>query len=209
LPDAINILEQGSFIPWLQLHWIEVLATVTGFIYIVLTIREDIRLWFFGIISSALFIWVFAKSKIYAYSLLYIYYVLMGFYGWYNWSRTKKSPEDKEEKLSIRKSTFPEILAYITISIGFAVPVYYILIKFSDSDAPAIDALLTSSGMVATWMLTCKLIEQWLFWIIIDILSCGLMVYKHLYPSAALFFAYTLLAIKGYYEWKKELPARS
>ena len=61
--------------------------------------------------------------------------------------------------------------------------------------------------MVATWMLTQKMIEQWIFWIAIDVLSCSLMIYKGLYPSSLLFAAYALLALKGYIEWKKELAS--
>ena len=61
--------------------------------------------------------------------------------------------------------------------------------------------------MVATWMLTQKLIEQWLFWIVIDLLSASVMIYKELYPSAILFLVYTLLAVKGYIAWKKDMKA--
>jgi nicotinamide mononucleotide transporter len=67
------------------------------------------------------------------------------------------------------------------------------------------DAILTSGGMVATWMLTQKFIEQWIFWIIINVLSFAVMIYKGLYPSAFLFAVYELMAIKGYFEWKKVL----
>ncbi len=96
-------------------------------------------------------------------------------------------------------------MVYIAVSVISAIPVYYILRKFSDSDAPLIDAVLTTGGMVATWMLTQKLIEQWIFWIIIDLMWCGLMIYKGMYPTLLLFMAYTILAFKGYLEWKKEL----
>jgi nicotinamide mononucleotide transporter len=196
---------QTTLIHWLQLHYIELLATVTGFIYIIYTIRENILLWLFGNISSALFVWVFYKSSIYAYSILYIYYVIIGFYGWYNWSRPVHTGGGKPARLLIHKTSVKGLMACIAVSLLFAVPVYFLLKRFSEADAAWVDALLTSSGMVATWMLTQKMIEQWIFWIVIDLLSCSLMLYKGLYPSSLLFVAYTLLAIKGYVEWKKEL----
>jgi nicotinamide mononucleotide transporter len=192
---------------WLQMHYLKIfewLATITGFIYIFYTIRENIRLWLYGIISSALFALVFFKTSIYANSFLYIYYVIIGFYGWYTWSRAEKAG-DTEPKLAIHKSSAIKLVAYIALSIGLALPVYFILKRFSDSEAPSIDAVLTTGGMVATWMLTQKLIEQWIFWIIIDLIWCGLMFYKGMYPSMLLFIAYTILAFKGYFEWKKEL----
>jgi nicotinamide mononucleotide transporter len=190
---------------WLSLHYIELLATLTGILYILFTIREKILLWLFGIISSALFVWVFFKSSIYAYSLLYIYYVIMGFYGWYNWSRPLDRRKGNLKHVSVHKVSLAGLIACIAVSLLFAFPVYILLKKFSDSDVAWLDALLSSSGMVATWMLTQKMIEQWIFWIAIDLLSCSLMIYKGLYPSAFLFAAYTLLALKGYIEWKKEL----
>ena len=192
---------------WLEMHYIKIfewLATITGFLYIYYTIREDIRGWIYGIISSAFFAWVFFKSLIYANSLLYIYYVVIGFYGWYAWSRSEKE-KDKEAKLTIHKSSVKRLIVYIGSSFILAMPVYYFLRKYSDSDAPLIDAVLTTGGMVATWMLTQKLIEQWIFWIVIDLMWCGLMIYKGMYPALLLFIAYTILAFKGYFEWKKEL----
>jgi nicotinamide mononucleotide transporter len=192
---------------WLQVHYLKItewLATITGFVYIFYTIREDVRLWLYGIISSALFVLVFFKTSIYANSFLYSYYVIIGFYGWYTWAKAEKSG-DKESKLTIHRSPRLKLAGYIALSIVSAIPVYFILRKFSDSEAPAVDALLTTGGMVATWMLTQKLIEQWIFWIIIDLIWCGLMFSKGMYPSMLLFIAYTILAFKGYFEWKKEL----
>jgi nicotinamide mononucleotide transporter len=195
---------------WLQLHYLKIfewLATISGFIYIFYTIREDVRLWLYGIISSALFALIFFKTSIYANSFLYIYYVIIGFYGWYTWSRAEKSP-DMKSKLTIHRSPVLKLIAYIALSIASAIPVYFILKRYSDSEAPLIDALLTTGGMVATWMLTQKLIEQWIFWIIIDLIWCGLMFYKGMYPTMLLFTAYTVLAFKGYFEWKKELAVQ-
>lgn len=193
--------------PWLEMHYLKILewlATITGFLYIYYTIRENTKLWIYGIISSALFAWVFFKTSIYANSFLYIYYVIIGFYGWYAWSRSEKET-DKDSKLTIQRSSLKKLVAYIATSVIFALPVYFILKRFSDSDAPLIDSVLTTGGMVATWMLTQKLIEQWIFWIVIDMIWCGLMIYKGMYPSLLLFLAYTILAFKGYFEWKKEL----
>jgi nicotinamide mononucleotide transporter len=196
-----------AMMQWLNMHYIELLATVTGILYILFTIREKILLWLFGIVSSALFVWVFFKSSIYAYSFLYIYYVIMGFYGWYNWSHPPDPKEGSSNHLSVHKASSAGLIICIAVSLLFAFPVYLLLRKFSDSDVAWLDALLSSSGMVATWMLTQKMIEQWIFWIAIDLLSCSLMIYKGLYPSSLLFAAYALLALKGYIEWKKRLAS--
>jgi nicotinamide mononucleotide transporter len=161
-------------------------------------------LWFFGILSSGLYVWIFFKSGIYAYALLYVYYVVIGFYGWYNWSRKPTNPE-LHDKLQISSAKQAYLWACIGVTLVLVVPLYIALRKFTSSDMALADAFLTSGGMVATWMLTQKLIEQWLFWIVIDLVSLSVMIYKELYPSALLFLVYTLLAFKGFMEWKKEL----
>ena len=192
---------------WLQMHYVELIATITGFLYIIYTIREHIILWFFGIISSALYVAVFYRTSLYAYSVLYMYYVIIGFYGWYNWSRPIRSEAPNPGRLVIRRATIPMLVSCIAGIFLFMVPIYLLLKKYTETDVAWLDALLSSAGMVATWMLTQKFIEQWIFWIIIDGLTCSLMIYKGLFPSSILFLAYTLLALKGFITWKKELEA--
>jgi nicotinamide mononucleotide transporter len=187
------------------MHYLEWIAVITGLLYVFFTIRNNILLWIFGIVSSGLYIWIFYQSGIYAYALLYGYYVAIGFYGWYNWSAKQKDPEKQGTDLRIHQASRVYLIACLAITALLVWPIYLILKKFTSSDLALTDALLTSGGMVATWMLTQKIIEQWLFWIAIDLLSLGVMIYKGLYPSALLFLTYTLLAIKGYLEWKKQL----
>jgi nicotinamide mononucleotide transporter len=196
----------SNAIDWLQTHYLEIIAVTTGLLYILFTIREKILLWLFGIISSAIYVWIFYESKIYAYSLLYIYYVSIGFYGWYNWGRKNEGSEDS---LVIRFTPPKWLAVCLASTVIIAVPLYYILVRFTDSDMAFLDAVLTAGGMVATWMLTQKYLEQWLFWIIIDVLSMGAMIYKSLFPSAVLFLVYAVLAVKGYFDWKKEIQTRS
>jgi nicotinamide mononucleotide transporter len=196
----------SGLLSWFHLHYIELLAVITGLLYLVYAIREKPVLWLFGIISSALYVWVFYHSGIYAYTLLYIYYVIIGFYGWYNWLKPAKKTNG-EKALPIRYATRRELLIYLLIIVVTAIPVFIALKKFSDSDMALVDAILAASGMVATWMLTQKLIDQWLFWIIIDVVTVAVMIYKGLNPSALLFVAYSLLALNGYFQWRKEYKA--
>jgi nicotinamide mononucleotide transporter len=187
-------------IPWLQKNIIEIIAVITGLLYIFYTIREKNLLWLFGIISSALYVGIFFKSQIYAYALLYVYYVIIGFYGWYNWGK-----QGTESTLKIRKTPFRYLLRFIVATVILVIPIYFVLDKFTDSDMALADAVLSSGGIVATWMLTQKYLEQWILWIVIDLISCGAMIYKQLYPSAFLFLFYALLALIGYLKWKKEI----
>jgi len=191
---------------WIHLHLLEIIAVITGLLYVIYTIRKNILLWVFGTISSALYVWLFYKSALYAYGTLYIYYVVMGIYGWYHWKHKMTDNQGRKVESSIRSISRKFLLLLIAFSLGASVPVYLLLRKYNGDNLALADALLTASGMVATWMLTQKMIAQWLFWIVIDLLSMGVMIYKGLYPSAILFLVYALLAFKGYNEWKKEIP---
>jgi nicotinamide mononucleotide transporter len=193
---------------WINSHLLEIIAVITGLLYVVYTIRKNIRLWIFGTISSALYVWIFYQSALYAYGTLYIYYVVMGIYGWYQWRRKVTDNQGRKVEPPVRSISGKFLLRLIVISLGASLPVFLLLRKYNGDQLALADALLTASGMVATWMLTQKMIAQWLFWIVIDLLSMGVMIYKGLYPSAILFLVYALLALKGYNEWKKEIPVR-
>jgi len=81
---------------------------------------------------------------------------------------------------------------------------YYILRRFTDSPIPFWDAFTTSLSIFATWMLARKKIEQWLIWIFVDLVSVGLYLYRGLYPTVFLFLVYAVMAVIGYYEWRKD-----
>ena len=191
---------------WIQQHYTEIFAVITGLLYVFFAIRGNILLWFFGIVSSALYVGIFMHAGIFAYAVLYVYYVLIGIYGWYKWRSTAGKSETGTKNSILRTPAF-HLGIYLLAIIVLAVPIYFALKGFTTSDMPLIDAVLTSGGIVATWMLTQKYIEQWLFWIIINLVSCGAMIYKELYPSAFLFLVYALMAVLGYVQWNKELKA--
>jgi len=195
----------GSLL-WIQQHFTEIIAVIAGLLYIFFAIKGNILLWLFGIVSSALYVEIFLHAGIYAYALLYIYYVLIGIYGWYNWQRNA-GPSENRTKNKIFKTPVLHLGICLLAVIVLTIPIFFALREFTNSDMPLTDAVLTSGGIVATWMLTQKYIEQWIFWIIIDLISCGTMIYKGLYPSALLFLVYTLMAILGYVQWNKELKA--
>jgi nicotinamide mononucleotide transporter len=80
----------------------------------------------------------------------------------------------------------------------------YFLKNYADSSLPYLDAFTTSASIIATWMLAKKLLENWLFWVVIDAVSMFMYIYKELYATAILFLVYTLIAVVGYQKWKRE-----
>lgn len=183
-------------------HWVEITGTVLSLIYLYLSIKQKIGLWVFGFLSSALYVVVFWQSKFYADMSLQFYYLGVSVYGWINWktgAHTSKN-EIRIEKTKIKTA----VLLFITTVIIYFI-YFYILKNFTDSPLPKADSFTTALSIVATLMLARKLIENWLLWIIIDGVSGGLYLYKHLYPTAILFIIYAIMALVGYLQWRKAM----
>jgi len=191
------------FFQWLGNNYIELLGSVLGFAYILLSIKQNIWCWPVGLATSALYIYVFFVSKFYADMGLQVYYVIASIYGWFHWMYGAKSHKSDDLKISKTRIKLA-VLLFIINGILFWV-IAYILINYTDSDIPYWDAFTTAASFVATWMLARKMIEHWIIWIIVDAVSLGLYVYKGLYPTVILFAIYTAMAVIGYIQWRKQL----
>jgi len=135
---------------------------------------------------------------------LQLYYVIISFYGWIEWSRKSVLVNnDKSLIVSHVQATVIPLLALVFVLLTGLF--YWILLRYTDSDVPFWDAITTSGGVVATWMLARKYIEHWLLWIFLDIMSMVLYIYKGLYPTTVLFAVYTIMAVVGYNTWNKLL----
>jgi nicotinamide mononucleotide transporter len=188
---------------WIIDNWIEIVAVATGLAYIILSVKQNIWCWLFGIISSFLYLYVFFNSKIYADMSLQAYYVIMGVYGWVHWARLDSGSKEKKE-LPVLRLTAKEWLILSGITFVLFILIAQFLIYFTDSPVPWVDSFTTSLSFTATWMLTRKIIEHWIIWIVVDAVSIGLYFYRGLYPSIILFAVLTILAVAGYIEWNKE-----
>jgi nicotinamide mononucleotide transporter len=183
--------------------FIEILGAITGFIYLNFSIKQNIWLWPWGIITSLLYVYIFYREKDYAYMCLQLYYFVISIYGWYYWSDADKRQSGLPKPVirAGRKelTVFIVMIGILTAATGSG------LDKFTDSPLPYWESFTVSGSIIATWMLARKYIEQWLFWIVIDIVSVGMFVYQGLYPTVILFTVYTLMAVIGYYQWNREL----
>jgi nicotinamide mononucleotide transporter len=187
---------------YIQTNWIEIVGAVLSLIYLYLSIKQKVSLWFYGIVSSVFYIVVFFQTKFYADMSLQFYYVVISIYGWINW---KQGAQDTGEELPATQMS-KRLFLNLCIATGLIYLAYYlVLAKFTDSTIPKADSLVGALSVVGTWMLARKLIENWLVWIVADGLCVGLYVYKALYPTAVLFIIYTLMAVVGYWQWKKAI----
>lgn len=189
---------------YLLAHWIEVVGVILSIAGVWLTALEKIINWPIGIIASAIYIYIFYNSGIYGDAWLQVIYVIIGFYGWYEWLYGGK---DKEE-LAISSTSGKTFLILIGISIPSCI-IAHILLSDAGSTIPFLDSITTVLSLAGTWMMAKKLIENWLLWIVADLLYVIEYIIKGLYLTAVLYFIFTILAVYGYYEWKKHLKKLS
>jgi nicotinamide mononucleotide transporter len=178
---------------------IEWVAVVLSIIYVVLAARENRWCWWFGLVSVILYFFLFVRVRLYSDAILQIFYAVMSVYGWFNWSRK----EDQIEKIAI--TTWPWRNHLLSI-LGGIVAVFIWGRIWSEFGAalPYIDAFTTIFAVITTFMVARKLLENWLYWIVIDLVAMGVYINREMYLTALLFFIYTLIAISGWISWRKD-----
>ncbi len=186
---------------WIIEHWVEIFGAISGLVYIYFSIRENILLWATGIVSSGVYIYVFFVEKFYADMSLQFYYLVISIYGWILWAKGKDKNKDQTPLIvNTPKKLYLPLLA---VSLLLFIAIAQILDNFTDSPLPYWDSFTTALSITATWMLAKKHIEQWLIWIVVDMVSTGLYIYKGLYPTAVLFTVFSVMAVFGYFQWRR------
>ncbi|MGQ7869252.1 nicotinamide riboside transporter PnuC [Sunxiuqinia sp. sy24] len=191
-----------TVLTWLTANYVELLGAVLGFAYIFLSIRQHIFTWPVGLLTSALYVYVFLVSKFYADMLLQVYYVGLSIYGWYFWL---KGNPDSEEELNVSRMPLRFYLPVAVVTVLLFLLFLFGLKYYTDSPVPFGDSLTTALSIVATWMLARKYVEHWLIWIFVDFFSAFLYGFKGLWPTVILFLVYTGMAVYGYRSWRNDL----
>ena len=155
---------------------LEYFGVLTGLLYLFLEIRQHRAMWVVGFLTSLVYVFVFFFSKIYADMGLNIYYVAISIYGFWQWTRSKGRQEQTAEDIETAPQ---EVILYR-------------------------DAFTTAVGIVATWMLARRIVEHWIFWIVVNCVSVYLYYLRGLYPTMFLYICYAILAAAGLYTWKKK-----
>lgn len=189
---------------WIWANKIEILGAILGLLYIFFSIRQHILTWPTGLFASLLYTAVFFQSGFYADMGLQVYYIAISIYGWYYWLKGE-AKNDKNDTVPVTKVSKELWVKLLIATIIIYEIILFILIRFTDSTVPIMDSLTTALSITATWMLAKKYIEHWLIWVFVDLVSAGLYIYKGLWPTVILFVVYTVMAVLGYIEWKKDL----
>jgi|SRR5690554_328074 nicotinamide mononucleotide transporter len=178
---------------------IEIIGAVVGLLYLFLEYRASKWLWPVGVLMPVFYIWIFFQSKFYADMGINVYYFFASIYGWIRWNR------DKNEGTGLPITHTPKrfILPLTVIGLALFGGILLILTRYTDSVVAPGDSLTTALSILGMWMLAQKYVEQWWLWFVVNLISCGLYVWKGLYPTAALFAIYAVISVFGYYKWKQ------
>jgi nicotinamide mononucleotide transporter len=191
---------------WLTNHGsscLEAVAVVFGIVSVYLSTRENIWSWPTALVNVALFFALFLRSGLYSDTGLQVVYFALSLYGWYEWlyggaGRTALP-------VSTTNGRTWTTLAAIGVVVWAALGA--ITSRLPGTALPYMDAATTTISLIAQWMMTRKLLENWALWIAVDVVYVPLLAYKHLYEFAVLYLIFLGLAIAGHVEWRRSLRA--
>lgn len=204
---------------FLSTHWLDIVTTILGLIYLILEYRASIALWVVGIVMPAMDIYLYWSHGLYGDAGMAVYYTLAAIYGYAVWkfgakwkAMIKRKGSDKKEGASAVSSSSEELPVtffprrLILRTLGFFVlawaATYYVLVAYTNSTVPLLDAFTNALSFVGLWALARKYVEQWLFWIAVDVVCCYLYVVKGIPFKAGLYGLYVVIAVMGYWKWK-------
>lgn len=183
----------------------EVLAVVLAVAYLVLAIRQNIWCWAAAAVSTVLYLFIMYQSRLYMESALQLFYLAMAVYGWYSWGHPAQGEGGGAGALKV--TTWP-LRRHLFAIASVLVLVYVsgdLLARYSDAALPHLDSFTTWGAIVATFMVARKILENWLYWFVIDAVSIGLYLNRDLFFTAALFGAYLVMIVIGYRSWRASM----
>ena len=182
---------------------LELLAAVIGAISVWLSVRQNIWSWPTAVVNVVLYAIVFYDAKLYADMGLQVVYAVLSIYGWYEWLYGGEG----RTVLRVTRTT-PRVATVLTlIAAAGSALLGTLLHRVTDAALPFMDSFLSSTSLVAQWMMTKKLLENWLVWIAVDVLYVGMFLFKGLYVTAGLYAVFLALAVRGYVDWRRSMAA--
>ena len=178
---------------------IEIGAVMLGIANITLLIRRSIWNYPFGIVMVSLYAWIFFREKLYSDTLLQIFFFVVQFYGWWYWLQGR----DDEGHVIVRIMSKAQKLSYTAAGVVGVAALGTAMARYTDAAYPYWDASIAVCSVIAQILLARRRLENWLVWVGVDMLAVGLYWAKALYPTAALYFLFLILAWLGHVAWRR------
>ena len=180
-------------------QYIEIGAVVTGLVFLLLVIKQNIWCWSFGIVTSLLSVLLFLEVALFSEAILYFFYAIMGVYGWIVWDAKSKENIEMPVSTESRKSHGGAIIVGLIASSGLG----WVMSNFTKSEMSYVDSHTTIFSFLATYLETQKILSAWLYWIVINGVSVWLYYSRELHVYAWLMAFYFIMSFVGFYSWKK------
>ncbi|MDA9942351.1 nicotinamide riboside transporter PnuC [Luminiphilus sp.] len=178
---------------------VEVCAVLLALAYVILAIQQRRICWIAAIASAMLYSHIFWQVSLYLETVLQLFYIVMALYGWSVWGRQQQGHDSQIQIWTARQHLIAcTAVLSLSLTLGWAMQ------EWTDAALPFFDAATTVCALLATWMVTQRLLENWLYWIAINTVSIGLYLSRDLSLTAALFAGYVILAIVGYRTWRRQ-----
>lgn len=191
----------------------EVVAVLFGLIYVILAAVESIWCWPAALVSVSIYIYLCLEASLYAETGLQVFYLVMAVVGWWSWTKKKKKktampeagkPQESEGSLPIRTWALQRHLVVILVNTAGTILLAWLLNTYTSAANPYLDSFTTVFSLFTTYMVTQKVLENWLYWIVIDTASIFLYASRDLYLTALLFLLYTIIAAVGFFNWHNQ-----
>jgi nicotinamide mononucleotide transporter len=180
-------------------NYIEILGAIIGLIYIFLEYRASWWLWIVGMVMSLFYIYIFAKANCFAWAITYLYYLCANIYGIVVWKRN--SGENSNSGISsLPKKYYSKLL---TITALFTVFIFFIIIKFTETEIPISESFSTALSVIGMWLLAKKYLQHWYVWMVVNAIYAIANLWIGLYFSAFLFAVYFVVSVMGLARWRK------
>ncbi len=179
---------------------LEYTAIVLALVYVVLAAKESVWCWYPAFVSSAIYAYLTYTANLIGESLISLFYAAMAIYGWWQWNYSCEN----RTKLKIKEWRRPHHLWLVLIGFSSTAILGRIFSEGFNSAMPYLDAFTTSFSLIATFMVTRKVLSNWLYWVVIDLINIFLYWNRGMEPTSGLYALYTFLALVGYISWRKQ-----
>jgi nicotinamide mononucleotide transporter len=183
---------------------LEATGLVSGLLCVVLLIRQNIWNWPIGLLYSLVSVVVFYRARLYADLALHVFYVAMNAYGWYYWAFARRA--EKSQALPVSNITTRSALLLTIIVVAATATMGWLLASRTNAALPYWDSATTTMSFAAMWMTARKQIENWIVWLVVDVVATGIYLNKGLELYAVLYCVYIGMAIAGWWAWRTSLP---
>lgn len=178
---------------------LELTAVVFAIAYLVLAVRESLLCWYAAAVSTVIFLYIFWDVRLYMESGLQVYYLAMAVFGWYQWRRV----DGDSANLQVCVWSMQQHLIALALIAVLTLVSGYLLNSGTDAQLPFLDSFTTWASVVTTFMVARKVLENWIYWLVIDSISIYLYLDRELYFTAMLFAVYIVIIFFGWFSWSK------